>query len=300
MIFNLGSINIDHVYRVPHLPAPGETLAALGYAVGLGGKGANQSVAAAQAGARVLHLGAVGAEGLWARDRLAGLGVDVAEVAVLDVPTGHAIITVDPGAENSIVLLAGANRALDLGTVQAALAGIGPADTLMVQNETAHAPAAAALARARGARVICSAAPFDAAAVQAMLAHTSILVLNAVEADQLCAALGCPLAGVPVPELLVTRGKNGAEWVSNATGARERVAAMTVEAVDTTGAGDTFTGYFAAALDAGQGPAGALRLAAAAAALKVTRAGAAEAIPALAEVREFLSRQGGSRASRCR
>jgi len=289
MIYNLGSINIDHVYRVPHLPAPGETLAASGYTVGLGGKGANQSVAAARAGAQVVHIGAVGAEGVWARDRIAGYGVDVAQVAVLEVPTGHAIITVDPGAENSIVIFPGANQALNLATVRAALASIGPADTLLVQNETAHAPAAAALARAQGARVICSAAPFDPAAVQAMLPHTSLLVLNAVEAYQLCAALGCTLDQVPVPELLVTRGKDGAEWISNATGARASVAALQVQATDTTGAGDTFAGYFAAALDAGQSPAQALTLAAAAAALKVTKAGTADAIPALAEVTEFLS-----------
>ncbi|GGH55300.1 ribokinase [Frigidibacter albus] len=289
MIYNLGSINIDHVYRVPHLPAPGETLAATHYTVGLGGKGANQSVAAARAGARVLHIGAVGAEGVWARDRIAGYGVDVAQIAVLPVPTGHAIITVDPEAENSIVIFSGANQALDLAAVQAALAAIGPADTLLVQNETAHAPAAAALARGRGARVICSAAPFDLATVRAMLPHTSILVLNAVEADQLCAALGCSLDQVPVPELLVTRGKDGAKWMSNATGARAAVAALKVQAVDTTGAGDTFAGYFAAALDAGQTPAQALTLAAAAAALKVTKAGTADAIPALAEVTEFLS-----------
>ncbi|AMY71764.1 PfkB family carbohydrate kinase [Frigidibacter mobilis] len=292
MIYNLGSINIDHVYRVPHLPAPGETLAADSYTVGLGGKGANQSVAAARAGARVLHIGAVGAEGAWARDRIAGYGVDVAQIAVLDVPTGHAIITVDPGAENSIVLFPGANQALDLAAVLAALAGIGPADTLLVQNETTHAPAAAALARAQGARVICSAAPFDLAAVQAMLPHTSILVLNAIEADQLCAALGCSLDQVPVPELLVTRGRDGAEWICNATGARAFVAALKVQAVDTTGAGDTFAGYFAAALDAGQTPAHALTLAAAAAALKVTRPGTADAIPSLSEVADFLSQQG--------
>lgn len=292
MIWNLGSINIDHVYLVPHLPAPGETLAASGYAVGLGGKGANQSVAAARAGARVVHIGAVGAEGLWARDRLAGFGVDVAGVAVLEVPTGHAIITVDPGAENSIVIFPGANQALELAAVRAALEGIGPADTLLVQNETAHAPAAAALARAQGARVICSAAPFDLAAVQAMLPHTSILALNAVEAGQLCAALGCSLENVPVPELLVTRGKDGAEWLSNATGERASVPALKVQAVDTTGAGDTFAGYFAAALDKAQTPSQALTLAAAAAALKVTKPGAAEAIPSLSEVTDFLSQRG--------
>ncbi|MCB2137155.1 MAG: ribokinase, partial [Rhodobacteraceae bacterium] len=122
-IYNLGSINIDHFYRVGHFPAPGETLAAESYATGLGGKGANQSAAAAKAGARVFHIGAVGREGGWTVDRLRSWGVDTRHIAMTDDPTGHAIITLDRSGENTIVLFPGANRSMPFALAEAALAG---------------------------------------------------------------------------------------------------------------------------------------------------------------------------------
>lgn len=286
-IYNLGSINIDHFYRVPHMPAPGETLAATGYEMGLGGKGANQSAAAAKAGARVVHIGAVGPEGLWTIDRLGGWGVVTGHIARGSVPTGHAIINVDATGENTIVLYRGANYALDPAQVAAALADAGPGDMLVMQNETSLQAEAARLAREKGMSVVYSAAPFDVDAVRAVLPHVTLLALNAVEAEQLCAALDTTLDAIDVPELLVTRGSEGAEWRSR-DGARATVPAHKVAVVDTTGAGDTFAGYFAAARDGGMTPAQALDLAGAAAALKVTRQGTADAIPTMAEVRAFL------------
>ncbi|MEZ5777102.1 MAG: ribokinase [Paracoccaceae bacterium] len=288
MIYNLGSINIDHFYTVPHLPRPGETLAADHYRMGVGGKGANQSAAAAKAGAHVVHIGAVGPEGGWAVDRLEGWGVDTGHVARLDTPTGHAIINVDAKGENAIVLFPGANRAMPLPLVEAALAEAGPTDTLMLQNETTHQAEAAAIARAKGMRVIYSAAPFDVGAVRSVLRDVSVLALNAVEADQLCSALGVTLGQIDVPELLVTRGPEGAEWRSR-DGARAFAPAIRVTPVDTTGAGDTLVGYFAAARDAGKSAAEALEFAGAAASLKVTRRGTADAIPTADEVAAFLA-----------
>ncbi len=290
-IYNLGSINIDHFYRLSHLPAPGETLATDSYSVGLGGKGANQSAAAAKAGAKVFHIGAVGPEGRWAVDRLASWGVDVANVSRIGTPTGHAIINVDEGAENSIVIFPGANRALGLGGVELALSGAGAGDTLILQNETTLQVEAARIGQDKGMRVIYSAAPFDAEAVRAVLEYVTILALNSVEAQQLTEALGVTLDQLPVPEILVTKGSEGAEWRSLATGERTAQAAIKVNAVDSTGAGDTFVGFFAAAMDAGEITARALRLASAAAALKVTRAGTADAIPTRAEVDAFLEEQ---------
>ena len=287
-IYNLGSINIDHFYRLPHLPAPGETLAATGYAVGLGGKGANQSAAAAKAGARVVHIGAVGPEGGWCIDRLQGWGVDTSAIVRIGTATGHAIINVDAGGENAIVIYPGANRAMPLAVVEAGLAAARPGDTLLIQNETAHQVEAAEIARARGLHVVYSAAPFDVAAVRAVLKNVSVLAVNAVEADQLCAAMGVTLDALPVPEILVTRGSQGAEWRGDGKVFTARP--LRVEAVDTTGAGDTFAGYFAAGRDAGLTPAEALDLAGAAASLKVTRPGTADAIPARAEVDAFRAR----------
>ena len=287
MIYNLGSINIDHFYRVPHFPAPGETLAAGDYRMGLGGKGANQSAAAAKAGAKVRHIGAVGPEGAWTIERLAGWGVDTSAIARLETATGHAIINVDAAAENTIVLYPGANWAMPVEIVRTALADAGPGDLLILQNETAHQAEAAALARSRGMRVLYSAAPFDIAAVRAVLPHVTTLALNAVEADQLCAALDTTLDQIDVPELLVTRGAEGAEWRAR-DGSRAFAPARKVAAVDTTGAGDTFAGYFAAGRDRGMPPADALAWAGAAASLKVTRQGTADAIPTATEVEAFL------------
>ena len=288
-VWNLGSINIDHVYRLDRLPRPGETLAARGHARGLGGKGANQSIAAARAGAATRHLGAMGTGDGWVIDRLADRGVETAGILRLaDHATGHAIILVDSRAENAIVIHPGANRAITPDMLASPLAGIGPGDTLLIQNETSCQIEAARTARAAGARVIYSAAPFDLDAVRAILPLATILAMNEGEAEAMFGAIPGPL---PVQGLLITRGAGGAEYRDLTTGTVHRQAAFSVKPVDTTGAGDTFAGYFAAALDRGQGIGEALRLASAAAAIKVTRPGAGEAIPALDEVTAFLAAQ---------
>ncbi len=139
--------------------------------------------------------------------------------------------------------------------------------------------------------VAYSAAPFEVAAVRAVLPDVSLLLLNAVEATQLCTALGVALTALPVPRVLVTHGAQGAVLHDLAAGSETRVPAFRVQAVDTTGAGDTFAGYLVAALAEGQGVDAAMRLASAAAALKVTRTGAAEAIPFRAEAEAFLKGQ---------
>ena len=282
-LVNLGSINVDHVYRLHRLPAAGETIAAEGYAVGLGGKGANQSVAAARAGAVVRHLGAVGQDGAWARDRLAGLGVDVTHVAVLPgVATGHAIVNVDGYGENAIVIWPGANRALEAARIGPALAGLGHGDSLLLQNETGLQSEAVAAARSAGLRVIASAAPFEVDAVRRILPNVSILLLNAVEAAQLEAALGTPPEALGLEAVVITRGAAGAEWIGK--GERMLVPSPRVQAVDTTGAGDCFAGWLAAGLDAGASPEQAMRAAVTAAAIQVTRPGASDAMPDRAEV----------------
>ena len=289
-IWNLGSINIDHVYRLDHLPRPGETLAARSYVRGLGGKGANQSIAAARAGAITHHIGAMGAGGDWVIGRLADRGVCTADIFRLEgQATGHAVILLDGQAENAIVIHPGANRAITEAMVEKPLSAIKPQDTLLIQNETSCQVDAARIARQAGARVIYSAAPFDIGAVRAILPHVSILAMNAGEADALFAALPGEL---PVQGLLITRGGEGAEYRDMTTGTVHRQAAFAVNPVDTTGAGDTFAGYFAAALDRGDPIPAALRLAAGAAALKVTRPGAGDAIPGIEEVIAFIANRG--------
>ena len=285
-IYNLGSVNIDHVYRVPHLPEPGETLASTSFNSGLGGKGANQSIAVAKAGGQVLHIGAIGADGGWLADQMADAGVDTRFLSVIDVPTGHAIINVDDAAENVIVLFTGANRALTEEMVNEALSGAGAGDWLLLQNETNLGVYAAKTAKAKGLRVAYAAAPFDAEAAAAMLPVTDLLAVNHIEAAQLSEALGVLATDLPVAQVLITRGADGATLQ---TGGEEiSVDAFKVDPVDTTGAGDTFLGYFLAALDLGRSAKDALTFASGASAIQVTKVGAAVAIPVAAEVEAFL------------
>lgn len=284
-IWNLGSINGDHVYALPHIPAPGETLAARSLTTGLGGKGANMSVACARAGATVRHIGAVGPDGAWAVDRLRSYGVDTTHIATLDAPSGHAIIAVDDGGENMILLFPGANRLLPRAHVDAALALAQPGDWFLTQNETNLQTEAASLARARGLRVAYAAAPFEATAVEAMLPYLDLLLLNEVEADQLVDTTGRTIAKLGLKDVIVTLGPEGCLWFHE--GRETSFPALRVTPIDTTGAGDTFTGYVLAALDAGAPMPDAIDLATRASALKVTRPGAADAIPTRQEAEAF-------------
>ncbi len=288
-IFNLGSINLDHFYEVPHLPQPGETLLATAHSTGLGGKGANQSVAAAQAGARVVHIGAVGPDGAWATSRMQALGVDTTHITPVTSATAHAIINVDPAAENAIVVFPGANMEQSLTQVKIALETAKQGDMLLLQNETNLQVEAATLARAKGLTVIYSAAPFNAKATQALLPLTDILILNAVEMQQLSTATGRAAKSLGPQMIVVTEGSKGGRFVTPE--GEGRFPAFPVQALDTTGAGDTHAGYFAAALHEGQPLPDALRLASAASALKVTKKGTADAIPSRSDVDAFLAQQ---------
>lgn len=286
-IWSFGSINADHVYAVPHIPKPGETLAATGLEIGLGGKGANQSVAAAKAGARVHHIGAVGPGSEWIIERLSNYGVGTDQIRVLETPTGHAIITVAEDGENAITILAGANRALGEGDIEDSLAGAKVNDLLILQNETNLQVEAARLGKERGLRVLYSAAPFDADAAAAVLPHIDVLLLNEIEARDLEESLNTQISDLEVANIVVTLGAKGARWIDTKAGTSFQVDGLSVKAVDTTGAGDTFAGYIAAALEDGTSPEDAMALACKAAALKVTRHGAADAIPTRSEVDAF-------------
>lgn len=286
-IFNLGSINVDLFYRVPHLPAPGETLAARSFHRGLGGKGANMSVAAARAAARCVHIGAVGRDGAWTVDRLMEYGVYTHCISTVSADTGNALIAVDDEGENNIILYPGANHAIDADHIATALAEAGPSDIFLTQNETNAQRGAAEQASARGMRVVYAAAPFDAEAVQAVLPLLDMLFLNAVEAQQLQDATGTGPEALPVRDVIVTLGGEGARWFNTDTGEVRSFDAVPVTPVDTTGAGDTFTGYVLAGLDRGLPMAQAIGQAMIAGAIMVTREGTADVIPDLRDVQDF-------------
>ena len=284
-IWNLGSINIDYVYTVPHIPAPGETLAATDREQYLGGKGANMSVAAARAGAQIKHIGCVGEDGAWTISWLMEWGVDTRHLAVLESSSGHAIIAVDANSENMIILHPGANTQIPQSQLQNALAEAQTGDWFITQNETNLQRTATQLARKMGLKVAYAAAPFDADRVQAVLPHLDFLILNAVEAEQLRAATGQGPDALGVQDVIVTLGKDGADWY--ARGVKTHFDAIKVDPVDSTGAGDTFTGYVLAGLDRGMPMAQAIGMATKAAALMVTRHGTADVIPDLSEVQQY-------------
>ncbi|MET4614232.1 ribokinase [Rhodococcus sp. PvR044] len=280
----LGSINMDLVTTAPRLPAPGETVLGHGFSTGPGGKGSNQAIAAARAGAEVRFLGAVGDDAFAPelRAALVGAGVDTSLLREAEGPSGVAVISVDDSGENSIVVVSGANAALREPT-DAELGAIADADLLLSQLELplAAVTAGARHARANGTTVILNPSP-AAQLPDELMACVDVLVVNETEAAQLGAAT---LARVP--DVVTTLGARGAT-LRGAGGLRLRSEPPAVEVVDTTGAGDAFAGTLAASWHLGRKVA--LARACAAGALATTRAGAGSA-PTRAEVDAALGRQ---------
>lgn len=299
-ILNIGSLNIDEVFMVRDFVRPGETASALGYSVNAGGKGCNQSIALARAGAEVCHAGKIGADGRFLKELLAASGADASLVIDSPVPSGRAFIQVREDGQNCILLFGGANRAITEAEVDGMLSGFSREDWLLLQNETSANARAMSEAARRGMRIILNPSPADACLDALPLDLVDCFLLNEIEAEVLS---GAPVAsGVesaldalarrfPRAELVLTLGADGVAYRaprSGAGGRTLRVGAMKVEAVDTTAAGDTFTGYFLASRARGEPAAEALSEAAAAAALCVTRSGAAPSIPTRAELAAFL------------
>ena len=284
-IWNLGSINADFIYTVPHLPAAGETLTSSGRQVFLGGKGANMSVAAARAAGRVHHIGAVGPDGRWAVERLMEYGVITTDIAEIETETAQAIIAVDEQGENSIILHPGANAEIPTEAMKQALSRAETGDWFVCQNETNQQAEAVTLAKAMGLKVAYAAAPFDVDAVDAVLTSLDFLILNEVEMAQLSAAWGIGPEALDVETIIVTKGSKGCSVFDH--NGEHSIPAIPVDPVDTTGAGDTFTGYVLASLDRGLPLLQAVDLATRAGALMVTRHGTADVIPDLSEVQAF-------------
>lgn len=294
-ILNIGSVNVDHVYSLPHFVRPGETLAATSYARFPGGKGFNQSTALARAGAKVFHAGRIGEDGLWLKEALEKDGCDTRRLLVGEAPTGHAVIEVDPSGENRILIHPGANGEISPADISAALEDFSTGDILLLQNETSCLAEAIRLGHQRGLEVVLNPAPMGAAVFDAPLDLVDFFIVNEHEAADL--ARGGPGLGssellmalrARYPRtrgLLMTFGSEGA--LLSADGEEIFLPAHPVRPVDTTAAGDTFTGFFLARMAAGVSFREALETATAASAICVTRPGAAPSIPTLDEVRSF-------------
>ena len=292
-ILNFGSCNIDYVYAVDHIAAPGETLAADGLNVYCGGKGLNQSIALARAGAAVSHAGCVGPDGAELLKLMSDSGVDVSPVGTVAVKTGHAMIQVDGGGANSILVYGGANRAVTKEKVDSVLGDFSEGDFLILQNEISELRYIIDRAKERGMKIFLNPSPFDQTIGELPLRDVYCIILNETEALRLCGSAD-PAAFAraldekyPGLKAVLTLGEAGSVWIDGGVLLRQN--AFCVPAVDTTAAGDTFTGYFVASLASGDSPGRALRVASAAAAISVSRAGAAPSIPYISEVRSALT-----------
>lgn len=293
----VGSINADLVARVPALPRPGETVLGGSFSSVKGGKGANQAVAAARAGAVTSLVARVGDDDLGraAREALAGEGIDVRHVrGTTDQPTGVALILVDARGENAIAVASGANAALSPQDVDRARDVIEAADVVLVQLEIPPEAVARAvtIARASGRTVILNPAPARSLPAP-LLADVDVLTPNETEAEILtgdpsadAAALCERLLALGCRSVVLTRGASGA-LVATASGTTV-VPAFPVTAIDTVAAGDIFSAALGVALSEGQDLSIAARFAAAAAAISVTRAGAQASAPFRAEIDRFL------------
>lgn len=298
----VGSSNMDLVCRVPALPRPGETVGGGAFATHPGGKGANQAVAAARTGARVVFVTRLGddAHGRALRDILQRESITLRpDTPDPDTPTGTALILVDEHAENMIAVAPGANHRLGPGDLDAAEPDIASAMVLLCQMEVPDDTVAAALARARrhGVTTVLNYAPTTDAPARVIGPAVSLLVVNETEAGFLAGAAVddaaalergvAAILGMGVGAVVVTLGERGALYAS--AGRRVDVPGVPVEPVDTTGAGDTFCGALCARLAAGMDIEPALRYACAAGALATTAAGAQSAIPTRAQVDRFLA-----------
>ena len=282
-IYNLGSINIDYFYKAPHLLQAGETLAASDFSQGLGGKGANQSVACARSGAQIFHIGHLHEKDNNWLSFLQGSGVDISHIKLGDVPTGHAIIIIDEtNGENQILLLAGANGAIDKSALENSLAQATSSDWALCQNETNLGVEFLQMAHAKGLSICYSAAPFVKEVVLSVLEIVDLLVVNEIEAAEIEKALAAPPAQWGVAHLIITKGGAGAEYYGK--DGQFHQPAHKVKAVDTTGAGDTYLGFLLGRLSMGDGMRQAMAIASKAAAIQVTRYGTAEAIPLMSEL----------------
>jgi len=289
-IFNYGSINIDHIYQVPHLVTPGETISSTAYQQVLGGKGANQSIALAKAGAVVKHIGRCHKADQWALEQMQQAGVDCKLAQLVDQPSGHAIIQVDAQAENSIVLFGGANQSFSIEDFENALSSAQAGDYLLLQNECNNIETMINMAVERQLKVVLNPSPMITNIATFPLDKVAMLVVNEIEISQLIGQSFHSAQEIVTAvrkhyrniDVVVTLGAKGAMWINNEECIE--VNALKVEVVDTTAAGDTFLGFLLAAISEGRTYKEALTVGCKASALAVQSMGASSSIPSMAQV----------------
>lgn len=295
-VFNYGSINVDHIYRISEFVRPGETLASNNYRMMLGGKGANQSIALVKAGVMVQHIGRISDTDEWICRKLQDYGIGAYCLQIVDEPTGHAIIQVTDKGENAILLYGGANQSNSLNNLAEYLSNADSGDWLLLQNECNLTAEALTLAKKQGMTVAFNPAPMTAEVKDMPLDCVDYLIVNELEAqdlvhsaeistDQPDTLLDALHKRYPHMKIVLTLGDQGVMYKDMEQSVA--VAAEKVDAIDTTAAGDTFVGYFIQQSIAGASVKTALEMASKASAITVQTLGASESIPDMQTLLSF-------------
>lgn len=296
-ILSFGSLNIDYVYSVPHFVKKGETLSAKELNVYTGGKGLNQSIALARAGVETYQAGAIGTDGMFLLEQLKEAGVKTDLVKILDdVRTGNAIIQNDDEGDNCIVLFEGANQAITKEQVDEVFKDFTNEDYLLIQNEINELSYIVEKAKEEGMKIILNPSPMNEKIMKLPLDQIDYFILNEIEAMQIL-EMDKPeeIDGKYIASLLherfkdativLTLGSEGSVCISDDEYVEQSI--YKVKAIDTTAAGDTYTGYFIAGILNGKTIKESMDIASKASAIAVTRQGAAPSIPVLEEVEEY-------------
>jgi ribokinase len=288
-VINFGSLNFDHFYGVDHFVLPGETITSNKYQLFCGGKGLNQSIALSNAGAKVFHAGRVGQDGKLLIARLTTAGVDTTFIEVAESgPSGHAMIQVDKSGQNSIIIHGGANQDIRNEDVKRVLNQFTSDDCLLLQNEISCISEIIDQAKIKGLTIFLNPAPMDKKVLGYPLDKVDYFIINEIEGRELTgeikpeAIIGAMLKRFPLSATVLTLGEYGVIYAHHQT--KISIPAEKVIPVDTTAAGDTFIGFFIAQKINGHPVENCLRTASRAAAICVTRIGAADSIPLSDEV----------------
>lgn len=291
-ILNIGSMNLDYVYQVDHIVQPGETISTSGMNVFLGGKGINQSIAIAKAGAEVYHGGLIGEDGQAFIEACHEYGVHDEFIRQIPGKTGHTIIQIDKAAQNCILLYGGANQMLEESYIDEVLSHFQEGDILLLQNEVNNIAYIVEKAFGKGMEIALNPSPFNEKLDDVDLEKINIFLLNEIEGGQITGKvdpeeiLSEMCRRFPKAQIVLTLGKDGAIYAQQEKKYYQPI--FSVKAVDTTAAGDTFTGYFLAGLVEGMEIEDILRMSAKASSIAVTREGAVPSIPYRREVEEAL------------
>lgn len=288
-ILNFGSLNIDNVYSMDHFVRPGETTASLKMETFCGGKGLNQSVALAKAGAPVYHAGKVGADGQMLIDILGEYGVDTSLVAMTQGHTGHAIIQVDKKGQNCILLYGGANQEITTDYIDDVLAHFEKGDMLLLQNEINNIDYIIKKAAEKGMVLAINPSPISDELVKMDLTSITYFILNEIEGNELTQETDPEKIAQKMRQIypgcvvVLTLGKQGVMYYDGTNTYTHGI--YDVPVVDTTAAGDTFTGFFLSTLMQGEDVPKALEYASVASSLAVSQKGAAPSIPTMEQVK---------------